>query len=171
MIIKTLKVGSLETNCYLLFYDGEVIIIDPGAESEKIKKEIGNKKVKTILITHNHFDHIGALEELQRFYNVKVNAYNLVDNMQVINTPGHTKDSKTFYFKKEHIMFCGDFLFKDSFGRTDLETGSNADMINSLNLIRAYPDDITLYPGHEEVCNLGQEKSKFAQYIAYLKKC
>ena len=63
MEIKTLIVGSLETNCYWIFLperdDG--ILIDPGAEPDVIKTGIGDRKVAAILLTHGHYDHIGAL--------------------------------------------------------------------------------------------------------------
>ena len=65
-------------------------------------------------------------------------------------------------------MFCGDFLFKDTFGRTDLG-GNNEDMIKSLELINRYDDDITLYPGHGSKTTLGLEKKHFKEYISYLK--
>lgn len=169
MKVEILKVGPLETNCYLLKKEDECIIIDPGEEAEKIKDAVGSFKVSTILVTHDHFDHIGALDELLKFYNVKKNHYSAVDNMEVINTPGHTYDSKTFYFPQEKVMFCGDFLFKDSFGRIDL--GGNAqDMIKSLELIQLYDKNIVLYPGHGEHTILSEEIANFADYVAYLKK-
>lgn len=168
MEIKKIAVGELATNCYLVKVDQGLIIIDPGAEADKIKREVGKEKLLTILVTHNHFDHIGALKELLSYYNVNLNAYNMIFNLQVINTPGHTSDSKTFYFAEAKVMFCGDFLFKDTFGRTDLETGSNQDMIKSLENILEYPNDITLYPGHGEVTNLGREKCHFKDYLNYL---
>ena len=168
MMIKTIVVGDLETNCYIVKNDDEVIIIDPGDEVEKIKQSVGKGKVKTILVTHFHFDHIGALENLKNYYQVKVNDFSLVKDLIVIPTPGDTKDSLTFYFPKDKVMFCGDFLFANSFGRTDLETGDNKDMLKSLNLINKYNDDIKLFPGHGDWTLLGQEKQNFESYISYL---
>ena len=55
-------------------------------------------------------------------------------------------------------MFIGDFIFKDSVGRTDLPGGSDEDMKASLEKIKTFPDDITLYPGHNEVTTLQYEK-------------
>lgn len=165
MEVNIVKVGYLETNCYILKKD-TCIIIDPGDESDKIKKEIGNYKVSAILITHNHFDHIGCLEELKSFYNCKVYDYsNLeekeynIDNFlfKVIYTKGHSNDSVTFYFKKENIMFVGDFIFKNSIGRTDLETGNYNEMVKSINIIKKYDKDIIIYPGHGDSTILGNE--------------
>ena len=56
-------------------------------------------------------------------------------------------------------MFTGDFLFYHAYGRTDLG-GSDSDMRNSLNLIKNYPDEITIYPGHGPISTLGEEKKQ-----------
>ena len=55
-------------------------------------------------------------------------------------------------------MFIGDFIFRESIGRTDLPGGSDMEMQQSLERIKDYPDDITLYPGHEEQTTLKHEK-------------
>ena len=57
-------VGYLSENCYLLKIGNEGLIIDPGDEVDKIIDMIGDTKILGILITHAHFDHIGALDEL-----------------------------------------------------------------------------------------------------------
>ena len=66
MKITKVVVGLLEENCYVLEKDKQVIVVDPGDEYERIKKVIGRKKVAGVLITHNHFDHVGALEEFDQ---------------------------------------------------------------------------------------------------------
>lgn len=166
MEIKKVIVGPLETNCYILKNNNECLVIDPGADFPKIKKEIGENKVVGCLVTHFHQDHIEALEELLSYYNVEINNNNNNNNFNFImlETPGHTFDSRTFYFPKEKIMFCGDFLFKNGIGRTDLG-GNQKDMINSLHEIEKYDDEITIYPGHGPSTTLGQEKRNFSLYI------
>ena len=61
MQVNRVIVGLLETNCYILTINDKCIVIDPGDEIDKIKEEIGNKEVVGVIITHSHFDHIGAL--------------------------------------------------------------------------------------------------------------
>ena len=56
-------------------------------------------------------------------------------------------------------MFVGDFIFKGGIGRTDLEDADEKEMIKSLNKIKTYPDDITIYPGHGDITKLGYEKN------------
>ena len=56
------------------------------------------------------------------------------------------------------MMFTGDFLFHGDVGRCDLEGGSWSKMQESIHKIKCYPDDIKVYPGHEEATTLGEEK-------------
>ncbi|MBO4470778.1 MAG: MBL fold metallo-hydrolase [Clostridia bacterium] len=66
MRIDELTVGPVQTRCYVLGKeDGqECIVIDPGDEAERIRKAAGDRKIAAILLTHGHFDHIGAVREL-----------------------------------------------------------------------------------------------------------
>ena len=66
MNIRTLSVGMLGTQCYLLWNDEreDCVIIDPGAEAKRILQAAGNRRIAAILLTHGHFDHIGAVREL-----------------------------------------------------------------------------------------------------------
>lgn len=169
MQIETIPVGMLQENCYLLKKDNSCLIVDPGDEFDQIKKRIGNLNVLAILITHHHFDHVGALEECKKEYGVPVFEFETLEekhyqiglfSFHAIFTPGHTKDSVTYYFPLEKKMFTGDFIFKESIGRMDLEGGSLEDMLESLTKIKQYSDDITLYPGHGESSMLGIEKQE-----------
>ena len=168
MEIKTIKVGFLQTNCYILTLNDKCLIIDPGDEADKIIKNI-DKDVIGILITHYHFDHIGALEQIKKEY--KVNVYdnsNLNEedinignfNFEVIFTKGHSNDSISFYFKEENIIFVGDFIFKNSIGRCDLETGNYKEMQKSINKFKLKfknNKNLIIYPGHGDATNIEQE--------------
>ena len=55
-------------------------------------------------------------------------------------------------------MFDGDFIFKESIGRTDFPGGSDSEMADSIIKILNYDDDIKLYPGHYDETTLGYEK-------------
>ena len=135
MKITIIPVGQLEANCYILEKDGKILIIDPGDDYSKINQKIQNKEIVKILITHHHPDHIGALNNFDKnliFENPKEQSYNFGPfSFTVIKTKGHTTDSVTYYFKKEKIMFTGDFLFKGTIGRTDMFGGNMEEMKQS----------------------------------------
>ena len=166
MKIEIIKVGKLRCNCYILNIDNYVLVIDPGDEAYKIMETIGKRKVTGIIITHHHPDHDGGVSELVNKYHCQVyDRHNLKEGMntispftfEVIYTPGHKEDLITIYFQNEKIMFCGDFIFKDSVGRCDLHGSSIDDMITSLTKIKKYNRDITIYPGHGTSTTLGYE--------------
>lgn len=166
MQIETIKVGYLQTNCYILQKENQCLIIDPGDESDKIQSKI-NTTPKAIILTHHHFDHIGAVNTLQNIYNIPIyDNTNMKEQTYIIGpfifdtifTKGHSDDSVTYYFKQENIMFTGDFLFKQTVGRTDLETGNEKEMLQSIEKIKHYPDSIQIFPGHGEETTLQNEK-------------
>lgn len=78
--------------------------------------------------------------------------------MHVLETPGHSPGSVTFYFKDERIAFAGDLLFKQSVGRTDLHGGDQDVLMRSIDrIIAELPHDTTFYPGHGPTTTLRQE--------------
>ena len=166
MKIECVPVGYLECNCYILDIKGKVLVIDPGDEGKKILDKIGKREVVGIVITHHHFDHIGAIQDIVDKYHVEVyDRFNLKEEENkidvfkffVIYTPGHKEDAITLYFKEDKIMFTGDFIFKDSIGRCDLAGGNIKDMANSIDKIKKYDKNIIIYPGHGEKTSLGYE--------------
>ena len=76
MIIKKLEVGPIMANCYILGCDKtkEAVVIDPGDESDKILMELAklSLKVKYIINTHGHFDHVGANKKLKEVTKAKL---------------------------------------------------------------------------------------------------
>ncbi|HCT63170.1 MAG TPA: MBL fold hydrolase [Erysipelotrichaceae bacterium] len=87
MEVRTLVLGLFQTNTYLLVEDGEVVIIDPVSKSERIQSKIlEGERVVGILLTHGHFDHIGAVDELAELYQCPVylhyNDYELTQDPQ-----------------------------------------------------------------------------------------
>lgn len=166
MEIDKVVVGDYQTNCYIVSIDNNCIVIDPGDEYYKIKEKIRKKNVLAVLLTHSHFDHVGALRnftdnnvKIYRFDNLEEKEYKISDFLfKVIFTKGHTNDSVTFYFEKEKIMFTGDFIFENSIGRTDLPTGNFNEMLKSIEMIKKYDEEILIYPGHGNSTKLGLEK-------------
>lgn len=166
MNIDIIKVGDLKCNCYIINKDNNILIIDPGSDYDKIVSKIKDKHVVGIIITHHHFDHDGAANQIRKKYQCNIyDINNLIEgenkianfNFFIIYTKGHKDDLITIYFKKEKIMFCGDFIFKGNIGRCDLEGGNINQMIESIKKIKQYDRDITIYPGHGPSTTLGYE--------------
>lgn len=167
MEVKSVVTGYLDENCYVLIKNKTCLVVDPGDDFSKIKELIGDNKVLGVLITHSHADHIGALRNFLTKRSIKIfkrsnlleRKYSIGDfSFECIYTPGHSKDSVTFYFKEDKCMFVGDFIFKESIGRTDLPGGNPNEMKISLARLKEYDDDIVLYPGHHDMTTILAEK-------------
>lgn len=167
MKIEKVITGTLEENCYVLIKNNTCLVVDPGDDYHKIREVIGDNKVLGVLITHSHFDHVGALRHFLTKRSVKIfkksntleQEYAIGDfKFEGIHTPGHSADSITFYFPDDNAMFVGDFIFNGSIGRCDLPSGSMNEMQKSLEKIKKYDDNIALYCGHGEDTTLGKEK-------------
>lgn len=167
MEIKKIVTGALDENCYVLISNGNCLVVDPGADYIKIRDAIGDNKVLGVLITHSHFDHIGALRNFLTKRSIKIfkrsnleeKEYSVGDfKFECIYTPGHSKDSVSFFFPEDNAMFVGDFIFEGSIGRVDLPGGSKDDMEISINKFLEFTNDYILYPGHGEQTTLDNEK-------------
>ncbi len=174
MNIESIKVGELKTNVYFIKLNRECLIIDPGDEIDKIMGKLNNYKLVGIIITHYHFDHIGALDTLVKKTGAKVYDYtNLKEgnnkigsfHFEVIYTPGHKEDSISVYFPNDGILFSGDFIFEGTIGRMDLPGGSSMDMQKSIKKILTFPNDLIIYPGHGNRTTLNSEKGNLENYL------
>lgn len=192
MDIETFTVGMLSTNCYLASCEEtkEAIIIDPGLEYEQEAKSIFNYiekaqlKIKFIVNTHGHSDHITGDGLMQKKYAVPIcvhkldasflgafethdspNSILLNDDaiikfgnitLKVLHTPGHTMGCICLVGDK--VAFTGDTLFAGSIGRTDFPESSPKDMDVSIKKLLDLPDNLLIYPGHGEVTIMAKEK-------------
>lgn len=192
MTITTLPLGMLQTNCYILAQEERCLVIDPGDEAEKVLAflEQNELTLEAILLTHGHFDHVGAVKELAADTDCRVflceedlalpgamtagplyhtDFYSDGDSLtlagmafEVLHTPGHTPGSVCLRFG-EHL-FSGDTLFAGSCGRTDFPGSSPSDMYHSLKRLSQLEDNLKVYPGHGETTTIGEEK----RYNPYL---
>lgn len=73
-MIKKLILGNMQTNCYVVYQDGHCLIIDPGANGQKVSKFVEENEftIDGILLTHGHFDHVGAVDYLYQKYHCPI---------------------------------------------------------------------------------------------------
>ena len=188
MKVIRLTLGAMASNCYLVKENKKVLIIDPGDEANKIFQAIKeDETVLAILLTHGHFDHIGALNKVSKEFGCPTYAY--IKEKEVIENPNFSFYKEKLnvnidYFNDNHLeiddflikvhkssghtqgsvmyqikehLFTGDTLFKNAIGRIDFPTGDRSQMINSLNMIKTLKKDLIVYPGHGEVSTIKDE--------------
>lgn len=183
----TLPLGAYQTNCYILKNGGRAIVIDPGYESGIILSHLRreNLSLEAILLTHGHFDHVGAVKELAAQTDCRVYLHPADNTMppmmtagtlyythtydegdilelagltiRVLHTPGHTPGSVCLLC--DGVLFSGDTLFAGSCGRTDLPGGDWATIQKNLGRLSGMEADFTVCPGHGEATSLAREKA------------
>lgn len=190
MTIQTLPLGYLGTNCYILEGTTGCLAIDPADEADRILDALGDRKLAAVLLTHGHFDHVGAVRDLVAETGCPVyihaadlslppaitagplyhtHTYGEGDRLTlaglsftVLHGPGHTPGSVCLCFGQE--MFSGDILFAGSCGRTDLPGGDPATMRNTLRRLAQLEENYRVWPGHGGSTTLDEEK----RYNPYL---
>ena len=106
MDIKVLVVGALQENCYVCSIGNNAFIVDPGDEADRIIDACKGKNVVEIIVTHHHFDHIGALDELKKYFKLEENVKSGIFEYEVIETPGHTSDSRSILKMKKLCLLA-----------------------------------------------------------------
>lgn len=197
MKIKRYVGGTLESNGYIISNkeEGNCYIIDPGYEPGKFINYIEEKKLEPqgILLTHHHYDHVGAVDRIQSWFDIPVSihqqdafylkkpAQNILDGgerldlngevLQVIHTPGHTMGSVCFLSEKSKVIFTGDTIFDTDLGRTDLEDGSPEAMIQTCrNVINHWSNEYTIYPGHDGSATMKQVRKYNQEFLDCLEE-
>ena len=165
-------------------------VVDP-SEAEPIINFVESKniKLKFVLNTHHHYDHVGGNNDLKKKYKIKIVGFKndkqripnidiLLENNEIwksenfeakiIHIPGHTSGHICFYFIKEKIAFTGDTLFSLGCGR--IFEGTYEQMYNSLNKLKKLPPDTKIYCGHEYTLQNSLFCSKYDKNNKNLKK-
>lgn len=86
-------------------------------------------------------------------------------HIRLFHTPGHTPGGCCYFFSYQNVLFSGDTLFCTSIGRTDFPGGSSSQLIRSIReKLMVLPDEITVYPGHNDITTIGAER-KYNPYL------
>jgi glyoxylase-like metal-dependent hydrolase (beta-lactamase superfamily II) len=179
--IRKVHVGDQGVNSYIVACAAtkECIVIDPGANSEKILANLEGAVVRAILLTHAHPGHVGAKDALKdatgapvgmhladaKLYLKAAERY-LADGdtvpfgqfvCEVIATPGHSPGG--LCFKVGNHLFSGDTLLAGGVGRMDIPNAVGQQLLLSLHTrLLALPDNTVVYPGHGKNTTVGAER-------------
>lgn len=182
-----MPVGAYQTNCYMVWGEGDkCVLIDPGYEATALLEQVEKqgKTLEAILLTHGHFDHVGAVRDIVADTDCRVyicekelslpetftagrlyytDTYDEGDTVTVagltftvVHTPGHTPGSVCLLCGD--TMFSGDTLFAGSMGRTDFPGGSWEQIQASLKRLSELSGDYRVLPGHGEESTLDFER-------------
>ena len=183
-----LALGAYQTNCYIIHDEASktCCVIDPGYDADIILDKLDSLGLspEAILLTHGHFDHVGAVKELaaETGCQVYIHAADLSMppmmtagplyytktyaegtrlklaglDISVLHTPGHTPGSVCLLCGTS--LFSGDTLFQGSCGRTDLPGGDWATILQSLKRLAAIEGNLWVFPGHGGSTTLRDEK-------------
>lgn len=172
MVIKQIEVGVMDNFSYLVGCEKTrlAMVIDPGADVERIISAAKKEKLNIIYIvnTHGHGDHTAGNDRLKSLTGAQIFIHALDADrypgadiylsdgerielgritVDVIHTPGHTPGGICL-FAQGHL-FTGDTLFVRDSGRTDLKGGDRAALGASLRRLMTWPEDTVVWPGHD----------------------
>jgi glyoxylase-like metal-dependent hydrolase (beta-lactamase superfamily II) len=181
------EVGPWPMNCYLVrcLATAQTAVVDPGADPERIMAMVDGSPVRSILLTHGHPDHIGALEAIRQATGARVGLHPadasmagvegdflLFDGTQVdvggvqitvAHIPGHTPGS--IALRLNGRVLVGDAIFPGGPGHT-VSPEALAQSLDSLaRTVFAWPDDTELYPGHGAHTTVGAERAAFLRFL------
>lgn len=168
--LSILTVPAFDDNyLWLIHNQQEAIVVDPGDATPILAAlEKHQLRLRAILLTHHHADHIGGVNQLVEQFHIPVygpahdgidavtislddddeihiDALNL--RFKVIAVPGHTFGHIAYYSSQLQSLFCGDTLFAGGCGR--LFEGTPAQMLDSLDTLAGLPDATSVYCAHE----------------------
>jgi len=192
MKIQRFIAGALEANGYVIYQKegGDCYIVDPGYAPNNFVKFIDENKLnlKGILLTHHHFDHMGAVKKIRAIKDCPVYLHRLDVDMykdpvevqledgdiimledeeiKVLHTPGHTEGGVCFHSEKSKVVFTGDTIFNVDIGRTDLQDGDPYKMLKSMkNVVDKWDNETHIYPGHGDPCSMKFVRSNNSEFL------
>jgi hydroxyacylglutathione hydrolase len=176
LAVEMLTVGAIGENCFLLRREGSdrVLVVDPGEEAERIlaaAAEIGT--VEAILLTHCHFDHIGAVAPVAAatgapVYCPKIEVPLLADIMRFVPWEGfgpyESYDADETVSGGETLELAGlelDVVFTPghSPGHVTYSVRGEDALFSIAGLLETHPDETVVHPGHMGITTLGAERA------------
>jgi glyoxylase-like metal-dependent hydrolase (beta-lactamase superfamily II) len=187
--VHRLVVGPVENNVYIVRCrrTGEATLIDAANEHDRLLSVATRLGVISVLETHGHWDHIGAVEQVR---NAGIDVWVRIEDaallpsydhlleddavhqvgdlrLRMIHTPGHTPGSISFAVEGTPLLFTGDTLFPGGPGNTTFEGGDFATIIRSIEdrFYRVFGDETIIWPGHGAPSTIGVERSHLDEWV------
>jgi len=163
------SVSAFTSNVFLVS-GARTVLVDTGANFDvvgPIRERVDG--LDAVLLTHTHSDHVGNVPAVAEAFDVDVWGFDPKqsevdraladgetvrigdDDYRVLHTPGHKDDHVCFYSDETGILFAGDLVFANGgFGRTDLEEGDRATIVESLDrVLETIGEDLAaMHTGH-----------------------
>ena len=153
--------GPLETNSYLVYKDGQAVVIDAGGDPAPILHDLRAKGL-TLIGTESSDGGIWGFPPVPAFESRDLPTGPQVFGgmaCTVLDTPGHTPGGVSYYFPDEKAVFTGDALFYRSLGRTDFPGGDHDTLLHSIRkVLFALPEETAVLPGHGPATSIGNER-------------
>ena len=186
--ITKINMGPYNNNGYIIVCPetNEGIIIDTPAEPEKLLSELGNVKIKVILITHGHQDHLLGFGEIKSKVAAVVGAgvddidllptppeLGLTDgaviqfgkrSIKALSTPGHTPGSTCFLVGNH--LFSGDTLFPGGPGKSRSPEAFRQEIDSITKKLLVLPDETAVYPGHGDDTTIGNAREEYQAFAS-----
>lgn len=194
MELRHASVGTMDNNAYLLVSDGQGLLVDAAADPLALLALIGDTPVATIVTTHRHRDHVGALAALASHTGARLvagvpdadaiasAAGVAIDDhvwdgdvlrvgsaeLEVIGLVGHTPGSIALAYSPTDgpvQLFTGDSLFPGGVGKTWAASDFDTLLRDvTTKLFDRYADDTIVWPGHGKPTTLGVERPSLTQW-------
>jgi hydroxyacylglutathione hydrolase len=186
--IERMELGPYGTNSYIVVCrkTGESLVVDAPEGASEIIESLKETRPRYILLTHDHFDHTGALTELRSRLKVPLATHPgnssrlkpppeiILDDgrtislgnfiAEVLHTPGHTPGSLSF--KIGQYLFAGDTIFPGGPGRTNTPDDFRQILASITTKIFSLPDDTIIYPGHGLETTIRKAKEEYAAFAS-----
>ena len=187
---------DVDNNVWIVGDDREVVVIDAAHDARAIAEAVGDRRLRAILCTHGHNDHINAAVELSEATGAPIHLHpddamlweaiypehrfdtELVDAgrievggsaLEVLHTPGHSPGGCCFHLGADGIVFSGDTLFNGGPGATGRSFSSYETIVESIERrLLSLPEATVVHTGHGDSTTIGAEAPSLPEWRASL---